>query len=301
MGTAENSITVRRPPTPSPTGDTRCRWSSASADFGAVADALSLLMPHLEPLAIATVREATTGLDPHSQVPGTAADWIRQEAAHQRAHRRYNDALLENSPALARVDRLIGHITEFLKRRRLRLRLAFTVGFEAVAYSVARWVEPRMATLFVGAEPATASMFLWHLAEEVEHKSVVHDVHVASGGSRAGRLGGGLLALAVVGPLTILGTLTLLAGRGRMLRPGTWGRLVSWSVSFAFSSLTAVGMLAATGHGPADLADPLWYKQYLRGSDPDTGSPMLWSPPGSGCSEPAQGRESSVSNGPLTS
>ncbi len=271
-----------RRPAPLPTTALDRRWSGPSVDFGAVADGLSLLMPHLEPVAIAAVRDGVgelTETPSDRELERTARVWIRQEAAHQGEHRRYNEALLESSSGMRGVDRAARWLADFIGRRGVRSRLAFTCGFEAVAYSVARWVEPRMGELFRGADSGTASLFLWHLAEEVEHKSLAHDLDAALGHHGIARFLGGMAALAAIGPLTLVAALVGLARHRRLRHPSTWWHLVVWSISFAFSALTAVVLLAVPGHSPADLADPIWYRQYLRGADPDSGRIEPWQPP----------------------
>ena len=283
-------------------------WSPRQPEFSAVADGLSLLMPHLEPLVVRTVVEAVNGGDVgDAALAERARGWARQETTHQLEHRRFNDLLVAAVPGLGRVDRAAARVTRWLSRRNLRFRLAFTTGFEAVAYAVARWVEPRIQELLTGAQPAVATMFLWHLAEEVEHKDLAHEVHEDVVGGPAGhgpmrRCGGGFLALGVIGPLTLAGALVVLAAGRRLRHPSTWWALTRWSVSFAFEALAGVGVLASRSHHPRQMADPLWYRQFLRGTDPATGEVTLWQPPAAtDRDQPGQGRPRRASKGPVTS
>ena len=88
---------------------------------------------------------------------------------------------------------------------------AFASGFETIAYATARWVEPQMDELFMGAHTVPTSLFLWHLAEEVEHKGVAFDVHRAVGGSRLTYALAMLWALFLLAWFTSLSALIILA------------------------------------------------------------------------------------------
>ena len=71
---------------------------------------------------------------------------------------------------------------------RLSLSIACTAGASVmitsqltfplwtIAFTLARWVDENLGSFFAGADPVPATLFLWHLAEEVEHKTVAFDV-----------------------------------------------------------------------------------------------------------------------------
>ena len=122
-------------------------------------------------------------LDPTQRAEAEA--YIRQEAQHHAQHRRFNDLLVARCPGLARLERWMARAYGWVERRHsLRFNLAFAAASETIAYSLARWTERRSGDLFDGAEPVPTSLFLWHLAEEVEHKSAAFDVWKAVDGTR---------------------------------------------------------------------------------------------------------------------
>jgi predicted metal-dependent hydrolase len=235
-------------------------------EVACAATAVSLLMPHVEPYVVRSVREALSGVEDPALRERTRA-YLRQEAAHHAQHRRFNDAVCDGSGSLRVLDRWMARAFRFLDRRGPAFGLAYAAGFESVAFTAARWADRHHDELFGGADPAAAELFLWHLAEEVEHKDVAHEVFLASGGSRRRYLLGALVSLLLLGWFTLLGTLVLLTRERRLWSPVAWVRLTRWSIGFAFEALPALVVTAAPGHHPDRLADPPGLVAWLRRRD----------------------------------
>lgn len=265
-------------------------WHPRLPEFAAVANAVSLQMPAVEPFVALAVRarldELGTNDDPSSgPADGNGGDalvdaaraYSAQELEHHAQHRRLNAALVADVPGLARIERWVGASIDRLGGLRDGdVGLAFAVAFEAMAYAGARWVDARLRRLLDGADPVAATLFVWHLAEEVEHKAVADDVARAVGVGRRARLIGGLLAFAVLGLFTMLGLVPQLWRSRRLWHPVTIARLTTWSVSFAFELLPALLLSVFGAQRPADLADPPWMRRWLAGYDPTTRSLPLW-------------------------
>jgi predicted metal-dependent hydrolase len=254
-------------------------WSPLLPEFAASANAVSLLMPSVEPYVVKAVRSAIPDLD--DELAARALDFARQETGHHREHERLNRLVEARYPGLRRIDGWMRRTFDWLWRTRSReFHLAFAAGAETVAYTAARWVERRMGTLFRGADPLAATLFLWHLGEEVEHKSVAHDVHRAICGSRRRYASGMLSAFALLAAFTVMGTTVTLWSSRRIWRPSTWWHLTTWSFSFVFTALPTMLGSALGGHHPSQLTDPAWYSLWLRGYDPLTETMPVWQPPG---------------------
>ena len=135
--------------------------------------------------------------------------------------------------------------------------LAFAAGSETMAYSAARWAAERRHDLFRGADEVASTLFLWHLAEEVEHKSVAWDVYWQLHGDRPrARLrhaAATATALALMVVLVVTGTTLLLAAERRLHRPLAWFRLTRWSIGFAFELLGNLAVSLLPGHHPGRL------------------------------------------------
>ncbi len=249
-------------------------WTPRQPELACVANAVSLLMPHVEPYVVASVRTALPRLD--EPLRAEAEAWIGQETAHHGAHARFNRTLLARRPGLARIDRWTARLLAWLGRRSERFGLAYAAGAETIAFLVARWVDRRASELFRGADPVATTLFLWHLAEEVEHKTVAFDVHRATGGRRLGYAGGMAVALAVMAWATLLGTVAGLWGAHRLRHPSTHVRMATWTLSFTFDLLPALAGALFGGHHPSDMADPVWLPTWLRSYDPVTRTMPLW-------------------------
>jgi predicted metal-dependent hydrolase len=238
-------------------------WTPDLPELAIAANAVSLLMPHAEPYVVASARAALDqGLVDDADLADQVRAYVAQEAQHHGQHRRLNDLLIARYPSLRRLDRLVGRVFGALRRRSTRFGLAYAAGFETIAFVAARWVDRRQS-LLRGADPTATTMFLWHLAEEVEHKRVAFDLYRASGGGRLRYAGAMVLAALVLAAGAWAGTLAMLAGERRLLSPVAHLRLARWSLSFVFAALPVMVVSALPGHHPGDLADPPGLEHWL--------------------------------------
>ena len=131
----------------------------------------------MEPFIIDAIREASKLItDPELQKEAKA--WIGQESQHFMQHRRFNEVLIAKGyPQLREREKEIEHEYEELRKRSLKYQVAYTAGFETLALATAHTIIADRAHLFRGADPAVASMWLWHVVEEIEHKNLAFDVY----------------------------------------------------------------------------------------------------------------------------
>ncbi len=164
--------------------DTRAAWQPIKPEFSAAVNALSIGMPHGEPYVMRAVRRAAADID-DPELRAEVDEYLRQEGEHSRQHRRFNELLIAQHPSLGRVERWLARSYGFLERRMGdRFGIAYAAGFEATAFAAARWINAKRHELFRGADVEPPTLILWHLAEEVEHKTVAHDVWAATSGNR---------------------------------------------------------------------------------------------------------------------
>jgi uncharacterized protein len=137
--------------------------------------ALSLLLPHLEPYLIRTMRAAK----PQVKDAALAADldaFCGQEGQHYRMHAQLNAALVRGGArGFEELEREVAaDYKRFEAERPLRWNLAYAEGFEALTTAFA---------LVLGGEdwsrwhPAARDVFLWHVIEELEHRTVAFEVY----------------------------------------------------------------------------------------------------------------------------
>ena len=254
-------------------------WTPRVPELAIAANAVSLLMPFAEPYIVATVRRAVDELQlTDADLAADAHGYATQEAQHHGQHRRYNDLLVARYPRLARLERVFGWTFDRLRRRSTRFGLAFGAGFETIAFVSARWVDEHQS-LLRDAEPTAATLFLWHLAEEVEHKEVAFDVYQAAGGGRLRYAWAMAVAGVLLATASLAGALTMLAAEKRLFSPTAHLRLLRWSLSFTFTALPVMVISALPGHHPRQLADPAGLEHWLDHLDPETATVPEWALP----------------------
>jgi predicted metal-dependent hydrolase len=255
-------------------------WTPRNPEVAIAANSVSMLMPHVEPYIVRTMRAAAPQLDPETQQVVT--EFNRQELRHHAEHRRFNDLVIARYPGLARVDGWMRRTYGWLGRTRsLEFSVAFAASSETAAFAMARWTESHMRTIFDGADELTSTLFLWHLAEEVEHKSVAFDVHRACGGRRRQYAAAATLTILLLTWFAFLCSVVMLRGQRRLHSPLAWFRMLRLVLSVAFDVLPAIGVSMMKDHHPSDLSDPALLTAWLRNFDPDTATMPLWSPAGS--------------------
>jgi uncharacterized protein len=255
------------------------RWNRAKPEFSAVANAASLLMPYLEPIVVKTAQEARHALGAgsndlapsKSDLIGRLDGYIGQEARHHVEHRRFNQIVAKRY-GLRLIDRWMHRTASWLQGRSLAFRLSWSAGFETVAFVTARWVDKRATHLFADVDELPAALFLWHLAEEVEHRDIADDVVAAFGVKTRQRVAGIICALMILGWFTVIGSIRQMIVDRRILNPVAWARLIGWGLSYCFEALPMVAMTVGRRSFTSQLAAPEWLLAWLAGQDPSGGT-----------------------------
>ncbi len=237
-------------------------WQPRLPEFALAANAVSMMMPHVEPYVVRSVRSVIDELDP--ELAADARAFVAQESTHHAQHRRFNQHLIHRYPKLRKVDHWLSRVFRFIEAKgRGNFGLAYAAGSETVAYAVARWVADHRRTVLDGAKGPAADLFIWHLAEEVEHKTVAFDVYNARGGGRRMFLAGMLASLSTLALFTIVGTFVMLVATKRIFSPLAWLRLSWWCLTFVFELLPTMAVAVLRGHHPSGLVDPEFYRVWL--------------------------------------
>lgn len=246
-------------------------WHTTMPELACVANSVSLMMPYLEPFVVRAMREALPHLEGELQDETRA--YISQEARHHAQHRRFNDLIAAQVPGVATVETLLRRTFDRMWRTRSeRFHLAYATAAEAGAYGVARWVERHHGELFRDADPTVATLYLWHLAEEVEHKNVASDVYDARYGSRWPLAGAMVVSIALFVFFAFVGTAVGLVHERRLFHPGAILRLCTWTLGFVFTELPNMLVSVLPGHHPSDFSDPTWFQLYLVGLEEESGT-----------------------------
>lgn len=163
-------------------------WCAGDPFRTAFLNALSMSFPVGEQFFIDAVRNGLKALPPErqDQFRAEVQGFVGQEATHRRLHGLYNEHLrkqgLVNAWEVRSKERL-----KQLEGVDPRHPLAITAAFEHFTAIFADWML-RNADLLGEQDPRLATLWLWHSAEETEHRNTAFDLYQALGGSHAWRI-----------------------------------------------------------------------------------------------------------------
>lgn len=252
------------------------QWIPGEPELVAMLNGASLTMPYLEPFLIRTMRAAVDQLR-EGDLKEQGRAFNTQEQHHFQAHRRFN-ALLKRKryPELEAIEEQMKASYARLSRRSLRVRMAYTAGFESMTLGVTKWLIEERVKLFAGADSRAVSFVLWHMVEETEHKRVAYDVYCAL--YKPSFMNGLARMLGVFhGSFDVMRF--AMRGYGVILRKeGLWRsfrsrmRLAGWMWAFVSYVFPFLFRAALPGHNPRRERDPQWVTDWLEGyalADPD--------------------------------
>nr|WP_099244615.1 metal-dependent hydrolase [Mycobacterium sp. shizuoka-1] len=146
-------------------------WQPANPAFSHAMNVFSFVAVCFEKMIVEAVREAQSLFTD----PGVAAEaqaFLRQEAQHANAHRQHVAALVRRYPGLQEgFDAIEASYDEMTRVRSLDYRLAYIANLEAMFTPSFRFLLDNHTTVFRPGDDRLASLFLWHIVEEVEHRS----------------------------------------------------------------------------------------------------------------------------------
>ena len=162
-------------------------WAGGDAFRTAWLNALSLSFPIGEQFFIDSLKDGLKAM-PEAERARIAADvqgFIGQEATHRRIHELFNAHLARRG--------FVNGIEPRVKRRMARMNgwdarhaVGITAATEHFTAILAQWLLNTPAVL-AGSEARFVTMWLWHAAEETEHRSTAFDLYRAMGGDELWR------------------------------------------------------------------------------------------------------------------
>jgi uncharacterized protein len=188
-------------------------------------DGLSIFFPAGERFFVTAVKaHKDVVTDPRLQADVRA--FCAQEGMHGREHVRYNrrlEALGYPAAKLeGKVERLLKRVT---RRTTPRMRLAVTCALEHFTSLMAHMLLADGRALD-GADPAMASLWRWHAAEESEHKAVAFDLYMVAGGTYWMRVWTMLGATLIFWAKVAEHQVRMMHADGCLWSPREWGRLM---------------------------------------------------------------------------
>ena len=155
-------------------------WAS-NREFAQLYNAASICPAYLEPFLVKVMIEARRQLRPdQSAIDDQIRLFNLQEMQHCKQHLAFNKMLVVHYPELEPMAKAYeADYNRFLKTRSLQANLAYCEGFEAMSAIPTTCFFEDFDELWAGADPRAEALWKWHLAEEYEHREVVHSVYTA--------------------------------------------------------------------------------------------------------------------------
>jgi predicted metal-dependent hydrolase len=102
----------------------------------------------------------------------------KQEGQHLKMHAEFLDMVERTYPRIREFEAAFeADLMHFLETESLAWNLAYCEGFESAGAAMAEgWINGEVAAMCGDRGSAAMELWMWHLAEEFEHRSVVHDV-----------------------------------------------------------------------------------------------------------------------------
>ena len=164
------------------------RWNGGDAFRSAFFNALSMSFPIGEQYFIDSVRAGLKTLpkDESARLANEVRGFVGQEATHRRIHGLFNGHL-EKQGFTNELERRAAVRLQQNAHRDVRIHVGATAATEHLTAIFADWMLSHPAAL-QGAEPRLQTLWLWHSAEESEHRSTAFDIYKALRGSEQWRI-----------------------------------------------------------------------------------------------------------------
>ncbi len=167
---------LTRPLMPSETVPTTPYWNLQEPAHTHYLNALSLLLPGAEQFMMNTCQDVLGKPEWRERLSEPLIRSIEQfmleEQAHQHAHTRYNQRLLQTGYTLSEQQSRLQDIFEELAGLPLIQRVCLMNGFEHITARLAKHVIDRPRLLTRQASPQS-QLWHWHCQEEIAHQPVV--------------------------------------------------------------------------------------------------------------------------------
>lgn len=159
------------------------RWNGGDAFRSAFFNALSMSFPVGEQYFIDSVRNGlkTLPAPARERLAAEVQGFVGQEATHRRIHALFNGHL-DRHGLRNEIERRASRRLQAHAHHGAHVHVAATAATEHFTAVFADWML-RHPEALDGAEPRLRTLWLWHSAEESEHRSTAFDVYAAMGGS----------------------------------------------------------------------------------------------------------------------
>lgn len=203
-------------------------WHGGRASTTAFLDNLSVFFPEGESFFVRSVRAFRHLAEDDPELRRAVRDFCGQEGIHSREHRAYNDMVAAKGYPVGELDRKVGRLLNFVRRRTpRRFQLAATAALEHFTALMAHAILSDDRVL-EDAHPVMRDLWLWHAAEENEHKAVAYDLYVLAGGNYPERVLVMIAATVIFWAKVLEHQIRFMRVDGIASSPAAWGELLGF-------------------------------------------------------------------------
>jgi uncharacterized protein len=187
-------VILRKPALSTATG--AVIWSRVP-EFALYWNGASAVIPYVEFYLNNVMNEVRVQFGPANPKLKAELDlFIAQERNHAQYHVAFNKRLYEAGFEALKplIETITNELTALRETRSLAFNAAYCAGFENAATFSSKYLLEECDVEFAGAEAGGANLFLWHVAEEFEHRSVCHDTLAVVSGRYFMRIAGAAYA-----------------------------------------------------------------------------------------------------------
>ncbi len=153
-------------------------YIAGNATLSYMHTALGLYVVYLEPFVVKSMRKVMPQIRDEA-LREEVDRFCRQESQHYQQHADFNKLVLaRNYPGLEqRLKRVADDFDGYLRNGSDHFRIGFVEGFESYTSQMALALLASSLYEHKRSEPRFASLFKWHLIEEIEHRNVAYDIY----------------------------------------------------------------------------------------------------------------------------
>ncbi len=163
--------------------DAKIMFAEGQPEYCHVLNAISSMVHHLEAFLMKVALEHRAKLpdDADEKLKRDVNVFCQQEGWHSRLHTQFNKKLMdEGYPWMGpRAEKMNDDFHRFLDEKSPRFCLAYSEGFETFGPLVSQFFFEKAGDLMYDWDEPTVYLWLWHFAEEYEHRTVCNHLYEA--------------------------------------------------------------------------------------------------------------------------
>ncbi|MGH2370988.1 MAG: metal-dependent hydrolase [Chloroflexota bacterium] len=155
--------------------DAKVHWSAGQPEHSQLWNGMSIAVPYLEPFLLKAMRQLKDKVPADMEELRKDIDmFVAQEARHFKLHIKSNKRLHEEGYDIGDLEAKAKADYERFFKKGLKFSLAYCEGFETFGPILAGYFFEGVPDLMEDWDEASCFLWMWHIAEEWEHRTVAN-------------------------------------------------------------------------------------------------------------------------------